>query len=262
MSIGDNIRRFRRKAGMPQQELGRRLGVSGSMVGQWECGTRSPKYETVCQIAQALGVTAQKLLDNDDPTPDDMPNGTGKNDLTVGQRIGDLASEKNINLHQLAKMAGVSYNTLYAIVKRKSDKIDRDIVQKVASALGVSVDVLFGLPSSVPPLDSSADECEYVRMLRHYQEDLPDDALLDEAIATLESYFSHMDKAALLHFSRPLAIAYLALKHERGERAVPSHWTGDKECYSCGRLALYNGNEELVSSRFCPHCGAPMDNHK
>ena len=104
--------------------------------------------------------------------------------------------------------------------------------------------------------------CEYVEQLRRYQEDLPDDALLDEAIATLECYFSCMDKGELLHHSRPLAIAYLALKHEQGERVEPSYWTRDKECHSCGELALYNGNEELVLSRFCPHCGAPMDNHK
>ncbi len=36
-------------------------------------------------------------------------------------------------------------------------------------------------------------------------------------------------------------------------------WTGSVECSECGELALYNGNEELVRSRFCPHCGAKMD---
>ena len=58
----------------------------------------------------------------------------------------------------------------------------------------------------------------YVELLRHYQEDLPEDALLDEAITTLENYFSYLDKDALLHHSRPLAIAYLALKHEQNKK--------------------------------------------
>ena len=35
-------------------------------------------------------------------------------------------------------------------------------------------------------------------------------------------------------------------------------WTAHMECSECGELALYNGNEELVRSRFCPHCGAKM----
>lgn len=35
-------------------------------------------------------------------------------------------------------MAGISYNTLYSIVRRKSDKVDYETVCKIAAALGVS----------------------------------------------------------------------------------------------------------------------------
>lgn len=57
----------------------------------------------------------------------------------------------------------------------------------------------------------------FVNLLKHYQDydSVKDGELLDEAIATLEDYFSTMDKDVLLHRSRPLAIAYLALKHEK-----------------------------------------------
>ena len=58
--------------------------------------------------------------------------------MTTGQRIGELAKKKKINLHQLAQTAGISYNTLYSIVRRKSDKVDYDTVRKIATALGVS----------------------------------------------------------------------------------------------------------------------------
>lgn len=53
-----------------------------------------------------------------------------------------------------------------------------------------------------------------------------------------------------------------AIDHAPLIDAVPvvhGRWTHDKECSKCGELALYNGNEELVSSRYCPHCGAKMD---
>lgn len=64
-------------------------------------------------------------------------------------------------------------------------------------------------------------------MLRHYQDfdGLEDEELLDEAIATCEAYFknacedSHL-KNRLLHHSRPLAIAYLALKYEKSKKAT------------------------------------------
>ena len=53
----------------------------------------------------------------------------------------------------------------------------------------------------------------YYELLKHYKDDLSEDvSLIDEAIATLEQYFSYMNKDELIHRSRPLAIAYLALK--------------------------------------------------
>lgn len=78
--------------------------------------------------------------------------------MTVGERIGIYAQEKNINLHKLSKNAGVSYNTLYSIVRRKSDKIDADILAKVAKALEIPVFDLLGFKTSV--LDSLSVEVE------------------------------------------------------------------------------------------------------
>lgn len=53
----------------------------------------------------------------------------------------------------------------------------------------------------------------YYEMLQHYKSDLSEDhSLIDEAIATMEHYFTYLSADELLHHSRPLAIAYLALK--------------------------------------------------
>lgn len=52
-------------------------------------------------------------------------------------------------------------------------------------------------------------------MLEHYKEDIKDEELLDEAIHTIERSFEHMNKDELFNSSRVLAIAYLALKHQK-----------------------------------------------
>lgn len=57
--------------------------------------------------------------------------------MTIGQRIGELAKKKNINLHKLADKAEIPYNTLYSIVRRNSNKIDPSTVRKIADALNV-----------------------------------------------------------------------------------------------------------------------------
>lgn len=60
---------------------------------------------------------------------------------------------------------------------------------------------------------------DYIELLKHYQSDLSDNTnLIDEAIISLEQHFSLLDKEILIHHSRPLAIAYLALKSIENNR--------------------------------------------
>lgn len=61
MTIGGNIRKFRKNAGLTQQELADRIGVSASAVGQFE-KSDSLNMTTVKKIALALGVSADTLF--------------------------------------------------------------------------------------------------------------------------------------------------------------------------------------------------------
>ena len=61
MSIGKNIQKARKIAHISQKELGEILGVSASMIGQYENDLRRPKFETVTKIADALHVNPADL---------------------------------------------------------------------------------------------------------------------------------------------------------------------------------------------------------
>ena len=61
MRIGDAIRRERKKAGLSQGELADRLGITRSLIGQYERGIRNPKPFTVQRIADALGIHSAYL---------------------------------------------------------------------------------------------------------------------------------------------------------------------------------------------------------
>lgn len=54
MTTGQRIQRARKKAGLSQRQLGEKLGLSASMIGQWENDLRNPKVETLQRIAKAL----------------------------------------------------------------------------------------------------------------------------------------------------------------------------------------------------------------
>ena len=68
MTVGERIKQARKKSNMTQKELGDKLGVSASMVAQYENDLRNPKIETAEKIAHVLDVTSDFLLGRvDDP---------------------------------------------------------------------------------------------------------------------------------------------------------------------------------------------------
>lgn len=62
MTIGDSIRAARKSRGLTQNELAHAMGITGSAIGQYECGVRTPKYETVERISSALSVPTSSLM--------------------------------------------------------------------------------------------------------------------------------------------------------------------------------------------------------
>ena len=64
--------------------------------------------------------------------------------MGIGQRIKEISKDKGFTLRQLAKEADVSYNTLYSITKRDSERIQGSILQRISTALEVSPSALIG----------------------------------------------------------------------------------------------------------------------
>ena len=75
--------------------------------------------------------------------------------------------------------------------------------------------------------------------LMHYTNDLGNVDLKQEAIATIEHIAQYMDEDELLHHSRPLALAYLALTEDASAPVVHGRWIDDGSgiiiCPECDR---------------------------
>ena len=65
------IARYRKAAGMTQEELGRAVGVSTQAVSRWECGG-TPDVALLPAIADRLGVSIDALFGRDGDAPQDM----------------------------------------------------------------------------------------------------------------------------------------------------------------------------------------------
>ncbi|WWR19604.1 helix-turn-helix domain-containing protein [Lachnospiraceae bacterium JLR.KK009] len=63
MTIGENIKRIRQEKGLTQKQLGNLCNppMADSAIRRYEAGKANPKTETLCKIADALGVPEYEL---------------------------------------------------------------------------------------------------------------------------------------------------------------------------------------------------------
>ena len=58
-----NLRRFRKVAGLSQEELAFRADIHRTQISFIESGKRMPRLDTLVKLAGALGVTTNDLVD-------------------------------------------------------------------------------------------------------------------------------------------------------------------------------------------------------
>ena len=61
-TLGRRIQEARKAAGLSQESLGERLGVSRQAVSKWESGTADPSTSNLLALAKLFGVSAEELL--------------------------------------------------------------------------------------------------------------------------------------------------------------------------------------------------------
>lgn len=61
LTIGENIRNYRRQQDLTQEEFAECLGVSYQSVSRWENGATYPDIELLPAISKLLGITVDEL---------------------------------------------------------------------------------------------------------------------------------------------------------------------------------------------------------
>lgn len=72
MTTGQRIQQARKATNLSQRALGQKLGVSGSMIAQYENDLRNPKQETLQRMADVLEVDANWLRTGTDSEQQDQ----------------------------------------------------------------------------------------------------------------------------------------------------------------------------------------------
>ncbi|GAA0082463.1 transcriptional regulator [Clostridium botulinum] len=64
--LGDKIKKLRKSKNITQEELGKNIGVTTSMVGMYETNARKPSYEVLIKIAEFFSVSTDFLLNTEE----------------------------------------------------------------------------------------------------------------------------------------------------------------------------------------------------
>lgn len=60
--FGNKVYKLRKSLGLSQNELGERVGVSGTVVSKWENGNAKPHPDVIRKLAELFEITADELL--------------------------------------------------------------------------------------------------------------------------------------------------------------------------------------------------------
>ncbi len=70
MTLAESIYFYRKRAGLSQEALAERVGVSRQAVSRWELGDATPEVSKLVALAEAFGITTDQLLRGEGVEPE------------------------------------------------------------------------------------------------------------------------------------------------------------------------------------------------
>ena len=161
-TLGRRIQEARKAAGLSQESLGERLGVSRQAVSKWEADAAVPELENLIAMSRIFGVTIGALLgvepEAEEPTEEDSPE-------APGGESGDAAPDRELTDRELAAVEAIVQKYLEAVRRpRWSRRKKLAAVAGACAAVLLIVLILNGIFSSLGRrLDQVQDQVNYVQ---------------------------------------------------------------------------------------------------
>ena len=127
-TIGGRIQSIRKKKGMTQADLAKKMGVKRETVNQWESGTRDLKTSATVGLADIFGVTCDEILRGVTAENAEIHRTTGLSDDAIGilRRMKDESDPRTAVVDFLLRQDGYDallYEILrYGDAERSADK--------------------------------------------------------------------------------------------------------------------------------------------
>ena len=147
MTLGEKLKEARKQAGLSQEQLSEKLGVSRSAVAKWETDNGTPDVDNLKVISKLLNASIDHLLDNDE-VMDELVMREPYSLSDYGK--GTKKTKKDRVIYE--KFPGAKIYTLLAEQKfTKSEKV-------MDNAIGFLTNAPFGIPQLINSLKNSDKE--------------------------------------------------------------------------------------------------------
>lgn len=118
--VSTNIRHFRKKLGLTQEQLAEKIGIKRSVIGAYEEGRADPKLNTLMRFADEFGVSVDHLISLDFSTDPEISEKTNPGPkMQVLAITVDNSGDENIEL--VPQKAAAGYMNGYADPEYLSD---------------------------------------------------------------------------------------------------------------------------------------------
>ena len=161
-TLGRRIQEGRKAAGLSQEYLGERLGVSRQAVSKWEADTSVPELENLIAMSRIFGVTIGALL-GVEPAAEEPAEEEATE--TPGEESGDAAPDRELTDRELAAVEAIVRKYLEAARRPRWSRRKKLAAGAGACAAGLLIVlVLNGIFSSLGRrLDQVQDQVNYVQ---------------------------------------------------------------------------------------------------
>lgn len=143
--IGEHIAYYRKKAGLTQEQLAEKMGVTAQAVSKWENGLTCPDLDSVARLSGFLGVAVEQLIHGDAAIPTVQVVETPQ----VGRRVlrihvqakGNVPANVIVRFPVELILKAYEMGTLEDLVGRKAQFIEQVIEMIRQGTIGSLVDV-------------------------------------------------------------------------------------------------------------------------
>lgn len=157
--IGKKIKLIRQTKNITREDLAKKLNISYSSIEKYEQGLRGFRVEITNKFAEALGVTINTLLKDEN--------------ISLGENIKKLRKNKGLSQKQLAEILNLSEITI-----RRYEKCSNiptiETLDKIAIALDVPLNELLGTNATTNDIEkkigTSLNEGDKKKVVNNFTE--------------------------------------------------------------------------------------------